>query len=99
MRALGHLHRLRLEDRDLGPRWIIFRQKGNLLEEFAAARIIEELARQALAWLRQTLDDAFREAAAGASRGIGQAAGFAACPHHAISEARRSPMNCQRWRG
>jgi hypothetical protein len=88
-----------VENRDLGSGRIVFRQPGNFFEQFAAARIIKESARQAFARLRQALDHARRELVVRAGNVIGLAQRFVTRPHHSLSEARRSPMNCQRWGG
>src|SRR5690606_32785378 len=54
--ALCHLSGIGLENRSLRPRWIVFRQPGDRLEEFTASRVVEEPARQGFLSLREPLD-------------------------------------------
>ncbi len=96
--ALDNLGSMCLEDRGLRPRRVILRQPRDLLEQLAAAGIVEEAAGQALLRPRQSIDNGGSESILVCRREIRQLAGTGV-QHHEISEARRRPMNCQRWWG
>src|SRR5262245_52643960 len=96
--ALGHLGRVGFEDRGFRARWIILREPRDLLEQLAAARVIEETAGQGLVRARQAVEHRGGEIVLPRPGEAGRVLG-ASVEHYWISAARRRPTNCQRWWG
>ena len=85
------------EDRDLGPRRIIFGQPADLFEEPGTARVVEEFARDRFAGADEPAEHGIAKALL-AGRQIMKGKMGVAAPHQ-MSSASRSPAKAQRAEG